>query len=48
MSSAAEDQASDMHLFSKFNVSNQIFYYSKLSLGLVNLMPLVPGRMVFL
>jgi bis(5'-adenosyl)-triphosphatase len=35
-----------MNRFSSFNISNQIFYQSKLSLGLVNLKPLVPGHVL--
>jgi hypothetical protein len=31
-------------LFSTFKISGQVFYQSKLSLGLVNLKPLTPGR----
>ncbi len=31
-------------LFSTFKISGQVFYQSALSLGLVNLKPLTPGR----
>jgi len=40
--------ASPKHLFAAFDVSRQVFFKSALSLGIVNLKPLLPGHVLIL